>query len=192
MAGELCQSLVPRLWRLASLISTRSLPSQGLSVAIKKQRAGNNGRSSQAALRAITQAVRREVRALARVRHPNVVRLHGACLEPTPCLVMAFAAGGGLDQAVREGRFTSVPDVIKLLAGIARGMEAVHAHKVIHLDLKPENVLLSTDNVPWVTDFGLSTSTNLASMSTSSVGGRGTLYYKVRVPACASNPQETY
>ena len=118
--------------------------------------------------------------------------VHGACVEPAPCLVMAFAAGGGLDQAVREGRFTSVPDVIKLLAGIARGMEAVHAHKVIHLDLKPENVLLSADNVPWVTDFGLSTSTNLASMSTSSVGGRGTLYYKVRVPACASNPQETY
>jgi serine/threonine protein kinase len=71
-------------------------------------------------------------------------------------------------------------------------MEAVHAHKVIHLDLKPENVLLSADNVPWVTDFGLSTSTNLASMSTSSVGGRGTLYYKVRVPDCASDPQETY
>ena len=61
-------------------------------------------------------------------------------------------------------------------------MEAVHAHKVIHLDLKPENVLLSADNVPWVTDFGLSTSANLTSMSTSSAGGRGTLYYKVRGP----------
>ena len=192
MAGELCLSIGPHLWRCASLLSTRSLPSQGLSVAIKKQRAGNNGRFSETALRAITQTVRREVRALARVRHPNVVRLHGACVEPAPCLVMAFAVGGGLDQAVREGRFTSVPDVIKLLAGIARGMEAVHAHKVIHLDLKPENVLLSADNVPWVTDFGLSTSTNLASMSTSSAGGRGTLYYKVCVPACASDPQETY
>ena len=37
---------------------------------------GNNGKTSEAALRAITQAVRREVRALARVRHPNVVRLY--------------------------------------------------------------------------------------------------------------------
>ena len=55
----------------------------------------------------------------------------------------------------------------------------MHAHNIIHLDLKPENVLLSADNVPWVTDFGLSTSTNLASMSASSAGGRGTLYYKV-------------
>ena len=79
---------------------------------------------------------------------------------------------------MREGRFASINAVITLLAGVARGMEAVHAHKIIHLDLKPENVLLSADNVPWVTDFGLSTSSNLNSMSTSSAGGRGTIYFK--------------
>ena len=42
------------------------------------------------------------MRALARVRHPNVVRLYGACLEQPPCLVMAYAAGGALDDAVRS------------------------------------------------------------------------------------------
>ena len=151
---------------------------QGLPVAIKKQRDGGR-QMSEAALRSITQTVRREVRALARVRNPNVIRLYGACMEPQPCLVMAFASGGSLDQAVRQGRFSSsVPETVKLLAGIARGMEAVHAHKVIHLDLKPENVLLDAAGTPWVTDFGLSTSDTLASMSTSSAGGRGTLYYK--------------
>ena len=80
---------------------------QGLPVAIKKQRSGDQRKTSEAALRSITQAVRREVRALARVRHPNVVRLYGACMEQAPCLVMAYAAGGALDDAVRDGRSRS-------------------------------------------------------------------------------------
>ena len=149
---------------------------QGLSVAVKMQR--GDKKMNQAAQCSIEQTVRREVRALARVRHPNVIRLYGACMDPKPCIVMALASRGSLEEAVREGRFSSVFDTVKLLAGIARGMEAVHAHSVIHLDLKPENVLLGADDVPLVTDFGLSTSTNLASLSNSSVGARGTLFYK--------------
>ena len=90
---------------------------------------------------------------------------------------------------MREGRFASNNAVVTLLAGVARGMEAVHAHKIIHLDLKPENVLLSADNVPWVTDFGLSTSSNLNSQSTSSAGGRGTIYFKASTPPNPAAPQ---
>ena len=68
--------------------------------------------------------MRREVRALTRVRHPNVIRLFGACMEPTPCIVMAHASGGSLEQALHEGRFASIAAVVTLLTGIARHMEA--------------------------------------------------------------------
>ena len=157
----------------------------GIDVAVKQPRrprqlAGKNLTTSaaQAAMDAFAQAVRREVRALARVRHPNVVRLFGACFEPVPMVLMAYATEGTLQDALDNNRFQSTAECVRLLCGVARGMEAVHAHKIIHLDLKPENVLIGPLSVPWITDFGLSTSANMTSMSVSSAGARGTLPFK--------------
>ena len=64
---------------------------QGLRVAIKQPRVSGA---------AAEEFVRREVRALSRVQHPNVVRLYGVCSEPQLCVVMAFAEGGALDDQI--------------------------------------------------------------------------------------------
>eukprot|EP00900_Chrysochromulina_parva_P015786 jgi/Chrpa1/24208/Chrysochromulina_OHIO_Genome00027605-RA len=88
------------------------------------------------------QALRREVRALSRVRHPNVIKLYGACFEPAPMVLMSYAPSGTLQDALDNHLIQTPLAMVRLLAGIARGMEAVHAHKIIHLDLKPENVLI--------------------------------------------------
>ena len=163
----------------------------GVAVAVKQPRAPRgaskkNLTNATAHLDSFAHAVRREARALHRVRHPNVVKLHGLCFEPTPMVIMAYAEGGTLQDALDDNKFQSNSEIIRLLAGIGRGMEAVHAHKIVHLDLKPENVLIGPRDVPWITDFGLSTSSNMASMSQSSAGGRGTLPFKA--PELLSHP----
>ena len=158
----------------------------GIEVAIKQPRRPNESRGeenafgSPSAHDSYNQALRREVRALSRVLHPNVVKLHGVCFEPVPMILLGYAPSGTLQDALKKKnhKFQTPLAYVRLLAGIARGMEAVHAHKIIHLDLKPENVLIGPLDVPWITDFGLSTSANMTSMSHSSVGGRGTLPFK--------------
>ena len=135
---------------------------RGIEVAAKQPRAPR-GRQSAAASGStaasaadsqfdamVSNMIRREVRALSRVRHPNVVRLYGACFTSTPTVVMAYAANGTLQDAVESHRFQAASEVVRLLAGVARGMQAIHNHGLIHLDLKPENVRSTPmDPPPW-------------------------------------------
>jgi serine/threonine protein kinase len=64
------------------------------------------------------------------VRHPNVVKLYGVCAEPTPMVLMALAPAGTLQDALDANCFNESTAITRLLAGIARGMEAVHAHNL--------------------------------------------------------------
>ena len=124
--------------------------------------------------------LRREVKALSRCQHQNVVRLIGACSDP-PMLILAFASQGTLRDLLRH-RNTELSPLRKmeLLRGICDGMAMLHSKEILHLDLKPENILISTDGTPWVADFGLAiamTST-LTGGAGSTKGGRGTMQYK--------------
>jgi serine/threonine-protein kinase len=66
-------------------------------------------------------------------------------------LVMPFYAGGSLASRVP----LSVAETTRLAAELGRGLDALHAHGVIHRDVKPANVLLDADGAAVLTDFGL-------------------------------------
>jgi serine/threonine kinase PknH len=71
-----------------------------------------------------------------------------------PWLAASYVAGPSLHQAVGEFGPFPVPSTMRLLAGVAEGLAAIHAAGLIHRDLKPSNVLLATDG-PRVIDFGI-------------------------------------
>jgi len=100
-----------------------------------------------------------EGRALARIIHPNVVRvLNFFRANDTVYMVMAYESGHALQEVVARhvgrGSRASEAFIRQVFAGVCNGLREVHANKLLHLDLKPANIYLRTDGTPILLDFG--------------------------------------
>src|SRR5437870_8385848 len=97
-----------------------------------------------------------EGRALARLQHPNVVRVVNFFrANDTVYLVMRYERGRSLDSHIRARR--GLPDEVWLrstFAQLLNGLREVHSNKLLHLDIKPANVYLRDDDSPILIDFG--------------------------------------
>jgi eukaryotic-like serine/threonine-protein kinase len=101
---------------------------------------------------------RREARAAAALAHPNVVAVFDAGDDDgTPFIVMELVRGRSLRAALRHADAAAAegPTVVELLSQILAALEHAHGHSILHLDLKPENVMIAPDGVAKVADFGL-------------------------------------
>jgi serine/threonine protein kinase len=97
---------------------------------------------------------RREVKAAQKIEHPNVVPVLDDGVEGgLPYLVQRLIPGGSLADRVEKGPL-SVEEAVRLLAGAAAGIDALHGAGLVHRDIKPANILLDGDT-PYVSDFGL-------------------------------------
>jgi serine/threonine protein kinase len=81
-----------------------------------------------------------------------------------PWLVTAYVPGASLAEAVEQQGPLPATTVLALAAGLAEGLNAIHAAGVIHRDLKPSNVLLAPDG-PRIIDFGISSAADAASLT---------------------------
>lgn len=96
---------------------------------------------------------RREAQALARLDHPNVVRVLDFQVRP-PMLVMELVEGRSLRAILDAGR-PSLDDAERWGAELFRGLAAAHAQGIVHRDVKPANVLVTTAGRVKILDFGL-------------------------------------
>ncbi|MBI2325630.1 MAG: protein kinase [Chloroflexi bacterium] len=103
---------------------------------------------------------RREARAVARLDHPNVVQVHDFDeIEGRAILAMQLLDGGGLKERVThlasEQRLMPQDEVVRIVEQMAAGLAYAHARGVIHRDVKPANVMFTSDGRAVVTDFGI-------------------------------------
>ena len=113
--------------------------------------------------------------------HPHIVAVHrgGATDRGEPYIVMEYMAGGSLaDRLARTGPLPW-PEVLEIGVLVAGALETAHRAEILHLDVKPANILVSRFAEPVLGDFGIS---RLPGVTV-------TLDGRVRATACYSAPE---
>jgi eukaryotic-like serine/threonine-protein kinase len=104
---------------------------------------------------------RREARAVAQLSHPHIVTVIDAGEEldgdggGTPYIVFEYVDGETLKALMRRTGPLEITEAIAYAIEIARALGVAHEHFIVHRDVKPQNVLLSSEGIAKITDFGI-------------------------------------
>ncbi len=106
----------------------------------------------------VVQRFQREARLAARLMHPNVVTVYEAEeYGSTQMLVMEFIEGVCLAQLVADRGLLPVAEACELIRQVAIGLEYIHTQGLVHRDIKPHNLLISSTGQVKILDLGLAT-----------------------------------
>ncbi|XP_042034607.1 LEAF RUST 10 DISEASE-RESISTANCE LOCUS RECEPTOR-LIKE PROTEIN KINASE-like 2.5 isoform X2 [Salvia splendens] len=126
-----------------------------------------------------------EVACISRTSHVNIVTLLGFCFEGSKrALIYDFMPNGSLEKFIGNNASPSpglgCDKLFEIALGIARGLEYLHLGcntRILHLDIKPQNILLDKDMNPRISDFGLAKLCPNRSSIVSMLVARGTIGY---------------
>ena len=103
------------------------------------------------------QRFRQEARAVAKLTHPNVVAVIDAGEDGGhPYIVFEYVKGETLKQRIGRVGALDTQEAIAYAIEVARGLSVAHARKMVHRDIKPQNVLIDEEGRAKLTDFGIS------------------------------------
>jgi serine/threonine protein kinase len=102
-----------------------------------------------------------EARTIARLVHPHIITVLDFGIDNgVPFLVMPYARQGSLRKLHRRGQKLPPPTVASYVRQVAQALQYAHDNKIIHRDVKPENMLLGDDNLLKLSDFGIATASH--------------------------------
>ncbi|MBC8060287.1 MAG: Stk1 family PASTA domain-containing Ser/Thr kinase [Clostridiaceae bacterium] len=99
---------------------------------------------------------KKEADSAARLSHPNIVNVHDVGAENNiNFIIMEYINGKTLKQVITENGRLSYDKSLEIAIQIAKALECAHKNYIIHRDIKPDNILITEDNLVKVTDFGI-------------------------------------
>ena len=118
-----------------------------------------------------------EARLAGNIAHDNIISIYdfGEDAEGRPFMVMEFLKGEDLRHAIKNGSTGDIRNKLRIALDIARALEHIHAQNIIHRDIKPDNVHVTTAGAIKLMDFGISKSQDSTRTTTGVV--MGTPYY---------------
>jgi len=120
----------------------------------------------------------REAQAAASLNHPNIVQVYDIAEDKGHhFFAMEYVDGEDVnDRLKREGRLP-LEDALRVVEGVARGLNYAHKHGIIHRDIKPDNIMVDREGHVKLADLGLAKRVEDDSTVTRTGAGMGTPYY---------------
>lgn len=117
----------------------------------------------------------REAKTIAALEHPHILPIYEfGDYQGQLFIVMRYVSGGSLEDVLEKGPL-SLDETLRVARAVGQALDYAHNSKVIHLDLKPSNILLDSYQSPYLADFGLATM--LGPEGRAANPGSGTLLY---------------
>jgi eukaryotic-like serine/threonine-protein kinase len=96
-----------------------------------------------------------EARAISRIQHPNIVSIYDVDKEKNkPYLVFEYVKGELLSDRLKRKQ-ADLHESLDIFTGILSGVAQVHKEGIVHRDLKPANIILDSESMPKIMDFGI-------------------------------------
>lgn len=113
-----------------------------------------------------------EARTIAHLDHPHIVQVHDYGIQgDTPFLVMRYAPHGSIRTVHPPGTRLPLDTIVLYVNQIASALQHAHDYKLIHRDVKPENILLGHQNHLLLSDFGLATVARSSQQNPADIAG---------------------
>jgi serine/threonine-protein kinase len=104
-----------------------------------------------------------EARMAGNIEHENIIRIHDYGEEQgRPFIVMEFLVGEDLRHAIRDGHTGDLNNKLRIARDVAKALEYVHSKRIVHRDIKPDNVHIDASGKVKLMDFGIARAEGLS------------------------------